>query len=518
MQRTTGRLLYLRTSLPTSASAMPRTRLPPTIRQGILNFPGATPESKAAAERLLEEDRQQHHSLYRAGFHNHLSHHILAAYDLGAPAKLLQTIYDEEKKALRPIRPDGSDTTKAEPINRENWTQYLGPQHDQQYADYLAFFSDEIANIGVGQVLERYLFSPAANGNGTHMLLRFVSGAVHPLIQTGYAVEFGSDAMVAQALAQAAMHDVFAPELYDLKDLSDQSGEKEASADPTHRQPSRGKSLLSILREAYDSDILHPVMPYDPNALLSKRQRDALQGGRPEEIKRLASLWKVDVSKGQQELDDKVEELFWVTTLLLAGTSKVGRTPRLDFFLMHLLNATLFVPSLLNAIPSLESKALLLRALIPVILNYLILRGRPRINPDVLMSYTAVPRPPASQGLPQPDTSALGDLRDDEAYNPWPVIIESVLYAPDAHTVKAIRALYYAAQRYGTTPSGGALGAFQTTGKETHEGIRNVDGTIFVRAAGAVMDVLGWVSYGQKEGSWDRSGLGWDDAWKTGGQ
>lgn len=50
------------------------TTLPPTISQGILNIPGATAESKATVERLLEQDRQTHHAMYKNGFHNHLSH------------------------------------------------------------------------------------------------------------------------------------------------------------------------------------------------------------------------------------------------------------------------------------------------------------------------------------------------------------------------------------------------------------------------------------------------------------
>lgn len=33
-----------------------------------------------------------------------------------------------------------------------------------------------------------------------------------------------------------------------------------------------------------------------------------------------------------------------------------------------------------------------------------------------------------------------------------------------------------------------------------------MDGTMFVRAAGVVSEVLGWVAYGGKEGEWDRSG------------
>jgi hypothetical protein len=53
------------------------------------------------------------------------------------------------------------------------------------YPDYLAFFTSEIAKHGVSTVLERYVFSPEANGNGKLMLARFVSGLVHPLIEAG---------------------------------------------------------------------------------------------------------------------------------------------------------------------------------------------------------------------------------------------------------------------------------------------------------------------------------------------
>ena len=259
---------------------------------------------------------------------------------------------------------------------------------------------------------------------------------------------------------------------------------------------------------------MKPVMPYDNDALLRQRFNDAVKDGRPAEIVRLSNLWEINAARGQKELDERVEELFWLATLLLAGSGKPGRKPRLDFFLMHILNASLFLPSLLRALPSIESRVTLLRAYIPVVLIYLTVRGRPRINPELMMSFTEVPRPPVKLNA-QPDEGCIGDPRVDVNVNPWPEIIASVVHAPDAHTVKAVRSLYYAAQKYGTTPAGAVIGAFRPDGSETHEGIAKVDGTIFVRAAGVVMEALGWVSHGQKEGSWDRSGLGWDDAWKN---
>ena len=317
-------------------------------------------------------------------------------------------------------------------------------------------------------------------------------------------------------MAQTAVHSPYIAELFDL------SPQTVPTTNGTHgssegRQPAHGLSLLEILRLMYDSDTLHPVMPYDPDALLSKRASDARQGGRPEEIRRLAGLWYIDTSRGQAELDEKVEELIWLATLLLASVSKPGRKPRLDFFLMHMVTSSLFVPSLLKVIPTVESKATLLHAMLPVIMMYTLVRGRPRINPNLLMSYSATPRPPTKQGLVtcKRDASAIGDPTNEEYVNPWPEIVASVLHAPEAHVVKTIRTLYFAAQKYGTTPAGQAIGAFKRGGDETHEGAARMDGTIFVRAAGVIMDTMGWVSHGQKEGSWDRSALGWDDAWNN---
>lgn len=50
---------------------------------------------------------------------------ILAAYDLGATAGMLQKIYDEEAAVQRPIYLDDSKN-KDIVITTENWTQFVG--------------------------------------------------------------------------------------------------------------------------------------------------------------------------------------------------------------------------------------------------------------------------------------------------------------------------------------------------------------------------------------------------------
>lgn len=45
------------------------------------------------------------------------------------------------------------------------------------YASYLDFFTKQVAENGVGNTIETYVFSPEANGNEGKMAMRLVGGA-----------------------------------------------------------------------------------------------------------------------------------------------------------------------------------------------------------------------------------------------------------------------------------------------------------------------------------------------------
>jgi len=285
-----------------------------------------------------------------------------------------------------------------------------------------------------------------------------------------------------------------------------------------HRQPSRGPSVLEILREAYQSPVLEPVMPYDPKALIYERLKAVMADGRPQEIRRICSQYYIDESLGDAELDAKLEECVWVATLLMFATGKEGRKPRLDFFLMHLVTSVFFFHPFFQVLKNTTHKANLLRAFVPGIILVSLVRGRPVIQPALLMSCTNKPRAPGSS-TNTPDPSSLGSPLVDAEYNPWPTMIESVLYAPDSHVLKTMRSLIFASRKYGDTPAGSAIGAFlrgEKSSVESHPGTSEMDGSIFVRAAGVLMDYMGWVTHGQPaREDWDRSALGWDDAWNN---
>lgn len=78
---------------------------------------------------------------------------------------------------------------------------------------------------------------------------------------------------------------------------------------------------------------------------------------------------------------------------------------------------------------------------------------------------------------------------------------------------KAIRPLLHYASLYGTTPPGGFFGTSKD-GQEVVPGVSKIDGTMFVRGAGMVMDVMGWCREGEKAGNWTFDPIGYDEAWK----
>ncbi|KAF5393012.1 hypothetical protein D9757_001125 [Collybiopsis confluens] len=473
------------------------------LRNGVLNLPRPSPTCKTSTENLLWTDAQNHHAYFnQAGFHNHLSHHILAAYDLGASPGLLQKIYDDEAKTQRPIVLD-EEKNKAIHVTEENWDQYLGNSH--AYSGFLSLFQNQIVLNGAVKTLAAFVFSESVNEKGKVMLTRLMSGVqviVHPFIL--YGLEFGNDAVVAIGLASAAIHQPTAEELF------------QAETEPQPSPPSSDNDLtvLEILSLVYASPILKPPMPYDPNALLSTRIKSALSDGRLAQLRSLCSKFYVPTTLSSEEMDHKIEQLVWAAILSLFSTGKEGRKPRLDFFLMHLVTSSIFLKSYNQVLEDPAHRAMIVKAFLPVILLYVMARGRPVIQPHLVMQATDKPRPPYGSTPPYVfKGTGLGSPLTDEDYNPWPALIEASLYSSDSHVLKTMRALVFAAREYGDVSAGAVVGAVS----ETIPGIAKLDGSMFVRAAGMLMDYMGWTTYGQKERyDWDRSALGWEDAWKGG--
>ncbi|KZS86730.1 hypothetical protein SISNIDRAFT_541482 [Sistotremastrum niveocremeum HHB9708] len=500
--------------------------------RGLINLDPSL-DSQATLRRLLERDYKEHHFYHNpVGLHNHLSHHLVAAYDLGADSETLVEIYGKEEIIQRPldltkIGIDVDGLPAIGEVNESNWTTWLG--EERAYGAYLKFFEGVVGRVGVREAVLRYIFADEVNGLERMMLCRTLGALMHSMIQLGAGLEFSDPLMVVQGRATHYIgfflpETLRGPNIYHPQSIS---------------LPSRTSSLslFGIIQKIYDSPILEPVYPYKSYDDYPKRFDDILEEGkgRGGELQRIVNLWDLDFDADGEDgdrdgrIEEVVEECFWVCVCVVFATSRRGRKPRLDFYTMHFVTAAIFLPTFVDLEKRRRYVVDYLRMWLYLVGIWFIDRGRPRIDVSVVMEYSASPQPP-----PLPHSSSNGacngtsyntDIGNEEDI--WAAMARDVVHAPDAHTPKTVRTLLYAHRKYGGRKAGEVPGIWKNSlansnldeagggekGELWMEGLDKLDGSLFVRCAGVLMDCMGWVTRGERAGVWDRSGLGWEEAW-----
>jgi hypothetical protein len=105
---------------------------------------------------MLTRD-QKHHIFYRKeGFHNHIVHHILTLYGLGAPAEIIEQRYKENATHQRP-RFSSAEPAAEDLSNPAQFKKYLGKE--KYYHDFLIFWQNEFEVKGWENVLNEYVFA-----------------------------------------------------------------------------------------------------------------------------------------------------------------------------------------------------------------------------------------------------------------------------------------------------------------------------------------------------------------------
>lgn len=506
---------------------------PPPSPLSPARFPGGSHESSLALCRTLIENHTRHHVFFNdKGFHNHISHHLLAIYQLGASGPLLEAAYEVHAPSQRPA------FKSPEAITKDNFHEHLGDE--KFYNAYLEFFSTLLLDKGAAAIIEEYIFSPKANVLAPAvgqpplgMLDRFLSGLLHPLIHVGYGAEFGLLGMVAEGLAQTAVHPPEAPVLVPPSLFSYIA---EASSDLANASVSRLTALLPslVLDNAQrvlsargfkqDKSKIHALTivaqilhnrDFEPSAIGLPPSDDGdatafelVLEKRGERIVKLAQAWTVDGTNAD-EVASKIEELIWMNVVLYGAAGWVGRKEvengefNADFLLLHLVTSSLFLHSL-TAYLSPTSTSILLRTYLANCLAWWVARGRPPL--PIQDIYASVSAHPIERGAPhtQPGKDTL--TASDPSPNPWLPIMQTTLGHPDDHLCKLQRALAHFAALYGTTPAGHFAPLADVNGAPL-EGAEVLDGTLFLRVAGLSANRLGWMREGEGNKGWDFKGF-----------
>ncbi|KAF9263179.1 hypothetical protein L218DRAFT_902653 [Marasmius fiardii PR-910] len=494
---------------------------PPPSTASPNRLPGFTPESTRTLLNVLSVNHQKWHVFYDDfGRHNHITHHVLAVWAMGAHKDTIQMGYEKNEQMMRPRG------TSPEPITQKNFNDHLG---DHSYYDaYLQFFTEEVRTKGCGHTVEEYIFSSKANfgsinkhGDHPSMLSRFVAALLHAMIHVGYGAEFGLPGMFVEGLAMAACStsgssQILPPELFkeidrirensryvNEKSLQDApSGDGQPSADifstsqpsSANRAATRLSTIISALSRGANTN------PRNVHALdiISRIYNDHEVGPRKlgidniyrsvlaecgDAIYRYVCSWSLDVSS----VEAKIQELQWAVTVLYAvsGFRQLeGGEFNADFLSMHFVTSSLFLPSLIQYL-SVPSQILLLRAHFAICLTWWVAIGKPYLDiPAFFAADTANPGPSGphptvnSRALPSPDSPIAKNP------NPWTYTIQQALTHPDDHVPKLLRALLYYSTVYGATEASSFAGT-------ELKGADSIDGTLFIRAAGLTVERLG---------------------------
>ncbi|PWY71769.1 hypothetical protein BO94DRAFT_476313 [Aspergillus sclerotioniger CBS 115572] len=449
---------------------------------GYVHADHLTPDSAALTSDLLNINHAAYHTRWEATFHNHIVHHQLALWALGATPGEIQAMWDFNTPYQSSIQRNGAtllpDFDLTDPVV---FTASLGK--DECYDHFLKFFEAEVAAKGMQTVVREYVLQGDARADD--ILGRMFSDLVHPMIHLGCGIEFHQPAIVAEALAGACVHDN-----WPIKFLI--PTEQYVRTEPNLPR----RSLLEILDALrQDPEIASGVKASDP---FNKIPDGFLQRITADQLAPV--LGQFQVAPTDEGLQRGMADLMYTAAFMVGAAQRPGKRESIDFVLLHCCTLAVFFPAILaQDWLSNEHKARLLTATARVNAVMYAGCGSPALDASRVLTYQ--PR--------QPSTG-------------WRELFQrAVIYRDEGHAAKLVRALYSLEALPEPAPGfplnkGDFLTiahmvmdsiemAFEADGPQVpqsvSEGIRDRLGP----GAGMVVDNMRrWVFYGGLEGAWDR--------------
>ena len=193
-------------------------------------------------------------------------------------------------------------------------------------------------------------------------------GFLHPLIHLGYGVEFNQPAIVAEALAQTAVHknEVSVVML----------GTESAASSSTGPSP----PLIDTLRQVRATESIRDASCWGDGSWIE----DLPLTKAPKELWEIAAQWRVQ----PEELKEKTAEMINVNGFMCGAAQMPPKEYKLDFFLIHNLNCSIFFPSFLEqSWLSVENKCRLLEWKGRFDIISYAARGSPSLDESEILNY-----------------------------------------------------------------------------------------------------------------------------------
>ncbi|KAK2030068.1 hypothetical protein LX32DRAFT_587404 [Colletotrichum zoysiae] len=395
-----------------SLSAVDSVQMSPKLTPGFIHVDGLTTDSAEVTSRLLTENHAQFHTRWKLTFHNHLTHHLLTLWALGASPSEIQAMWDYNTPYQTGIHnPDD----KSEDLDLQNprvFKQALGK--NENYAEFLKFFENEIVQKGVPEVLQIYLLDGSELAND--IFYRLWTDLMHPAIHLGCGLEFNQPSIIAEALAGACVHQDWARVF-----LEPTENCKGPQSDVTS---SPFIQMLESLRN--DSLIASGVKHDDP---FNKIPDGLLKRVSGESFAPHLSIFQCGEEKG--DLRDKMTDMFYGCVYMASAAQSPGKHEALDFVTIHSVTMAALFPAILALDwMSDHDKARLLVA---------------KARVDGVMY--------AGCGVPFLYSKRVTDYIPKHPNHDWRELIKrSIVYYDEGHAVKFVRAMLSLHQWDGPPP------------------------------------------------------------------
>ena len=429
---------------------------------GVYHVPNITTDSAKTGSELLQKNHDENHMFFnRDGFHNHIAHHLLTLFALGATPQQIQQAFDSNQSHQRPQYPVDKRVVQSM-ADREKFKEFLG--NEKYFHDYEMYFRKEIDEKGWQAVLNEHLF--AGDDHAERLLTRMFAGFYHPIIHLGFGIEFEQPAIIVEALAQAAIHDGWVADfLLDAEKLANNFESTSTSQ----------KSILQLIEECR----ANPTIKSAPHLSDPNKIRDGIFQRARSEMTTLAAQFRVP---SRSDLPKLTASMINTAAFFAGAAQRPPHQVKFDFFYMHCVNCSIFFSAFLkqsNTWLSDQHKTRLLewKARMDIVLY--VSRGSPELLPQEITDY----KPKHSGG--------------------WDSIIARVKdYEDDGHAAKLIRALAHGEEYCKPFTS--------ETEYEDTENHFPVRGDMWLQLGHMAIDS---VEGEHPEGSWVRN-VGFEKAWE----
>jgi hypothetical protein len=377
---------------------------------------GLQAKSVEKTTELLQVNHEKHHIFFnKSGFHNHIAHHLLTLFALGATPQEIQRGYDTNVSYQRPLEPLKESIVKD--MNRlDRFKTYLGKE--QYYFDFLVFFQKEIEEKTWQKVLDQYLF--ARDDRADDLLARLYAGFLHPIIHTGFGIEFQQPAIIAEGLAQACVHDKWMKPLF--------LGLEEAAE--KNRGKGVRKTIVQLLGEVKNDKELYNAAHWEDG----NKIRDGVMKRAQDKMIAIASQYTINED---DDLEGKTAEMINAAgkdhplphhdstdsspVYFTAAAQRPPHQVKFDFYYMHCVTSSIFFSNFLSSANDFLTPATKRRLLEWKVWNDIIMYAS-RHSPNLFLSEITDYKPKADSDWDK-------------------IILRANKLEDDGHASKVIRAL-----------------------------------------------------------------------------